>query len=45
MLNNLKYTVDLDIQEKTEEVTNVLLIDTTTPNYFFINPTKNRLCC
>ena len=31
MLNNLKYTVDLEIQEKSGEVTNARLIDTMTP--------------
>ena len=30
-LNNLKYTVDLEIQEKSGEVTNARLIDTMTP--------------
>lgn len=31
MLNDLKYTVDLEIQEKSGEVTNARLIDTMTP--------------
>jgi len=31
MLNNLKYTVDMEIQEKSGEVTNARLIDTKTP--------------
>ena len=31
MKNSLKYTVDLEIQEKDGEVTNVRLIDTMTP--------------
>jgi hypothetical protein len=31
MLNNQKYTVDLEIQEKSGEVTNARLIDTMTP--------------
>ena len=31
MLNKLKYTVDLEIQEKSGEVTNARLIDTMTP--------------
>ena len=31
MLNSLKYTVDLEIQEKDGQVTNARLIDTMTP--------------
>lgn len=31
MLNGLKYTVDLEIQEKDGQVTNARLIDTMTP--------------
>jgi len=31
MLNNEKYTVDLEIQEKNGQVTNARLIDTMTP--------------
>ncbi len=31
MLNSLKYTVDLEIQEKNGHVTNARLIDTMTP--------------
>ncbi len=31
MLNDLKYTVDLEIQEKDGQVTNARLIDTMTP--------------
>ena len=31
MLNDLKYTVDLEIQEQSGEVTNARLIDTMTP--------------
>ncbi len=31
MLNNLKYTVDMEIQEKSGEVTNARLLDTKTP--------------
>ena len=31
MLDNLKYTVDLEIQEKNGQVTNARLIDTMTP--------------
>ena len=31
MLHDLKYTVDLEIQEKSGEVTNARLIDTMTP--------------
>jgi len=31
MLNDLKYTVDLEIQEKDGQVTNARLLDTKTP--------------